>query len=265
MADSFYPQISGGTVAQYPIRKQRNYRTIKNTLSDGRLILLPDRSAKRVMWNLSYSNLDRNDIEALAAHYRLCHGPLSSFTFLDPTSNMFVLSEDLTTAPWLQQNQISIEVESESFQGKYRTFRLINRGQAPADLYQSFRVPTNFFFTFSMYVKSQEDAQITIFRRGSTAAIIQQHGSNSVWRRIHSQGRLQESALSLEAGLTLSPGQQIEVCCLQLEPQIGASDYRSTGTQAGVYRAARYSMNEFLFGVDAVDLYSTNIFIESAE
>src|ERR1700761_8140534 len=101
MASLFYPQLTSGAVAQYPIRKIRSVRTIKNVLLDGSMILFSDPDGAQLLWELSYTGLSDVDVQALQAHFNSCVGPFHAFTFIDPTDNMLVSSSDLTAAPWV--------------------------------------------------------------------------------------------------------------------------------------------------------------------
>lgn len=265
MAELFFPQLSVGAVAQYPIRKTRTYRTITNTLADGRLILYPDPSARRVQWELTYANLTIDDIQALQNHYRLCNGQLQTFTFLDPTGNLFTQSEALSKSPWLQQSQISVNLAGNDAPIPQTTFTLTNGGQASADLYQSFTLPANYVYSLSLYVRTSQPSQIGLFRRGSSVQESKQFVCGSSWQRVCLSGALPDRSLTLDAGITLSAGQQIEVCGLQFEPQVAPSDYRPTGSHSGLYPTARYGMNEMLISADAPGLYSTALLVESPE
>src|SRR5437764_10473109 len=108
MPKLYFPQLATGAVAQYPIRKMKLVRTIKNVLSDGTMILYPDAHAARLVWELSYTNLSMSEVEAIQAHFNTCVGRFHAFTFIDPTDNMLLSSSDLTTLPWQTSSPIHI-------------------------------------------------------------------------------------------------------------------------------------------------------------
>ena|SRR5438270_11300039 len=89
MADLFYPELMTGVYAQYPIRKSLVSRAIRNLMLDGSIIAAPDYGANRIVWNLSYLELSTSDCDLLRQFYESCVGGLHSFTFIDPTDNMF--------------------------------------------------------------------------------------------------------------------------------------------------------------------------------
>src|SRR4051794_20474681 len=137
MADLFYPQLTSGALAQYPLRKTRIARTIKNILPDGNMIVLPDSGARRTIWQLQYSNLSFADIQALQSHFKACKGPLSAFTFIDPTGNMLVSSTDLTTAVWQKSSLLQIQTGTTDPFGGTTAQTITNYGQNTQELNQT--------------------------------------------------------------------------------------------------------------------------------
>ena len=265
MAEIFFPQLGTGVVAQYPIRKSRFFRTIKNILPDGRMILLPDTSAGRLQWELNYSNISGNDAEALQAHFRICNGPFRRFTFLDPTENLLSFSCDFDATVWLKGNSIQVENAISDPLGGQQGFRLTNNSQASADLYQILAIPTSFFYCLSVYVRTSATSQLSLFRRGQNDNHRETYASKPYWTRVSLRGALAEQTSTLSTGLTLAPGQQVEVFGIQLEAQLAASEYRPTNLKGGVHSNAHLGMEELVLTAEGPDSYSTTVFVESAE
>ena len=63
----YYPQLSTGTLAQYPLRKTVLKRTIVNDCLDSRTVKLADVPAGLVQWQLNYSGLTEVEWNALKA------------------------------------------------------------------------------------------------------------------------------------------------------------------------------------------------------
>ena len=96
MANYYFPQLSSGTVAQYPFRKARVVRTITNALPSGEFIVGPDADGSRMVWQLGYSALSAQEANALSTFFNACQGRLRAFTFIDPAENMLTSSSDLS-------------------------------------------------------------------------------------------------------------------------------------------------------------------------
>src|SRR5580704_12020987 len=96
----YYPQLSTGAVSQFPVTRSANMRTVSNQLASGFTIRMADTGAQKVQWQLRYSSLtdaERSSIESL---FESSEGQLNTFTFLDPTDNLLMWSEDWTQTVW---------------------------------------------------------------------------------------------------------------------------------------------------------------------
>lgn len=264
MGNLFFPQLSSGALAQYPIRKTRIGRTIKNILPDGTMILYPDLSALLMGWQLSYTNLSANDSTALQDHFSACAGPVHAFTFIDPTENMFISSSDPGDAPWQVSDLITLAPGGTDPEGGTSAFTMTNTGQAPQEIAQAFTVPSGYQYCFSLYASSVEPGTMAIVRRGSSSQDTTEASIGPCWNRIVSSGRLNDSGTGFTAAICLAPGQQVKVFGLQLEPQISPSAYRSTTQLGGVYANAHWAAERLTVAAEAPDLFSTSFNIEAA-
>lgn len=264
MGSLFFPQLSTGAVAQYPVKKTRLVRTIKNVLPDGSMLLAPDPNGGDAIWQLSYTGLEIGDIQALQTHFVACAGPFRAFTFIDPTENMLVWSSDLTSAPWISATPVQIEPGLTDPDGGTAGFTVTNVAQASVQISQTLSVPANYQYCFSVYVNSAQPAEIVLTRSGAS---VQQGTSfvvGSQWNRIWSSGQLQDSGTELAVGLYLAPGQQIGLYGLQLEPQLLPSRYRPTGSLGGVFSNAHWGVDQLTTTAEAPGLYSTSFSIEAS-
>ena len=166
MAELFYPQLTSGALAQYPLQKTQVTRTIKNVLPDGNMVLLPDSGAKRTLWQLQYSNLSLADVQLLQSHFTACKGPLSAFTFIDPTANMLMSSSDLTTAAWQKSGLLQVQANIVDPFGGTAAYLITNDGQNAQELSQILQVPANYQYCFSLYAAAVQQTMLTLFQRG---------------------------------------------------------------------------------------------------
>src|SRR5581483_3892494 len=95
-----YPQLTTGTLTQFPVQKRRRLRTLVNTLADGGCLKLADPAAEITEWQLKYSDLSDQEAVALQQFFQAAEGSLQAFTFLDPTVNLFSWSDCLDHADW---------------------------------------------------------------------------------------------------------------------------------------------------------------------
>jgi hypothetical protein len=263
MANLFYPQLASGALAQYPIRKTRLARTIKNVLGDGTMILNADPNGARLIWQLSYLELSTADAQALQTHFNACAGPFHAFTFIDPTDNMLASTSDLTNAAWNTSSLITIEGNITDPEGGSGAFSATNTGQANQEIGQTLSVPAGYQYCFSIFVTSAQASSIELIRRGASVEQTDNLAIGPTWTRIVSSGRLDDSGTNFSIAVSLAAGQQVQLYGFQLEPQIAPSRYRPTGT-GGVYTNAHWATDQLIVSADAPNLFSTSFNIETA-
>ena len=263
MGSLFFPQLSSGAIAQYPIRKTRVTRSIINSLADGTIVASPDPSASKLIWELSFTQLSTTDVTALQAHFLACCGPYHAFTFIDPTDNMLVSSADLTTASWQKDPQLQVTSNAADAIGGNNAFVLTNNSAAVQSLSQQLTVPAGYQYCFSFWVQSTSSSVVAVSRQGASAGAADQLPSGNKWSRVISSGRLNDTGDQLTVGLNLSPGQQVIVFGLQLEAQIQPSPYHATFSTGGVYPGARWVSDSLPISLDAPGLFSTEFSIKT--
>src|SRR5450631_1958650 len=141
MANLVFPQLTSGALAQFPIRKQKFARTVKNVLQDGTLILYPDPHGNRIVWELKYLDLSVADAQALQSHFESCAGPLRAFTFIDPTENMLGQSADLAASAWDCAPGLKLAAGDSDPAGGTGAYTLANTAQAAGAISQTLAVP----------------------------------------------------------------------------------------------------------------------------
>lgn len=264
MANLFFPQLPSGALAQYPIKKTRLVRTIKNVLADGNMILLPDPDGARVIWQMAYTDLSASDASVLQNHFSACVGSFHGFTFIDPTDNMLVSSSDLTATAWQMSSLIQLSSGLADPQGGTAAFTAVNGGQVSQLISQTLIVPAGFQYCFSLYATSAQPSELVLLRSGPATSQSTVVSVGSEWSRVISSGQLNDPGTSFTVALSLGPGQQVGLYGPQLEPQILPSRYRATAETGGVYPNAHWGMDQLAISADAPNLFSTAFSIETA-
>ena len=89
-----FPQLVTGASALYPVTKSSIQRTVVNTLGDGSTVVFADPDAAAMAWELHASGLTLAEWNAIEALFQATSGMWQTFTFLDPTGNLLLQSED---------------------------------------------------------------------------------------------------------------------------------------------------------------------------
>ncbi|HMF74217.1 MAG TPA: hypothetical protein VK604_01005 [Bryobacteraceae bacterium] len=266
MPELFFPQLTSGASAQYPIGKSRFIRTIQNVMADGSFYAKQDPGAGRLQWEFSYVDLSFVDITALQAHFDSCAGPVRGFTFIDPTDNMLASSADFTNSAWKQMpiaGLITLQPLAADPFGGNGAFTATNTSQVVQEITQEFTVPANCQYCLSVYARSQDLPSITLRRSGEVLSETTTYSVGPAWTRVVSRGRLNDAGTKLTVAIGLASGQAL-LYGPQLEAQPAPSRYCSTTNAGGVYPNAHWAVEELAIVAEAPNLYSVSFTIETA-
>jgi hypothetical protein len=230
-----YPQLATGALSQFPVQKRRRLRTIVNTSLDGRAIKLADPGAETTEWQLAYAGLTDSEVTALQQFFAASEGSLNSFTFLDPTGNLFAWSDQLSNAAWTAGPFLSLTGGIADPAGGMNGWHLANSGEGAQNVSQTLSAPAGYMYCFSVFARSLQGTTVTVLH--GTNRINQILGTN--WSRIIVAASGDASAESIAFGVEVPAGESADVFGMQVEPQGGASLYKAT-TVGGVYENARF-------------------------
>jgi hypothetical protein len=239
-----FPQLSTGATAQYPIRRRRSERTILNLSDDGSVIALWDQSASQVKWDLQYTGLTDAEVANLVSFYELCEGPLQSFLFLDPASNLFSYSEDFTQPAWQANSLLALTAGFNDPYNTNRATQVWNTSLGELSLTQTVEIPGSVSSAFSVYARANQPSNATLTKTdGSTlqSTVLQ---VSSAWTRFSLNSAFASSiSTSCNFSILLQPGQSIDLFGFQLEPQPLPGTYIMNSSQTGLYPNTRFNGN----------------------
>jgi hypothetical protein len=265
MPELFFPQLTSGASAQYPIGKSRFIRTIQNVMADGSFYAAADPGAGRRQWQFSYSDLSFADVTALQGFFDLCQGPVQPFTFIDPTDNMLVESVDFTRAPWQPAaGLITLQSGVADPFGGTGAFTATNTSQIAQEIAQILTVPANYQYCFSVYARSEGISSVALTRVGMLPGETITCSLGPAWTRLVSTGHLNDGGTQLTVDIGLLPGQRVSLYGPQLEAQLAPSRYRSTTNIGAIYSNAHWAIEELPIVAEAPNLYSVSFTIEAA-
>jgi hypothetical protein len=229
-----YPQLSSGSLAQFPIGKKQLQRTVVNAALDGSAIRLADPNGASTQWVLSYAGLTDSEREALEAFFEAAEGSLNSFTFLDPTANLLAWSDQLTNPVWQAAPLLTVTGGLADPSGGTLGWELANSGAGVQGISQTLQAPAGYQYCFSVYLCGDEPATVTLLAGGMEVV----QPVTTVWTRSMLPVTGDATASSIMFGIQLPAGATLYVYGMQVEAQAGPSEYKSS-TNGGVYPNAR--------------------------
>lgn len=264
MPNFTFPQLSSGSIAQFPLAKWLTYHVVLNTTEDGQSFSYYDPTSGRVFWNLSFTNLTQTEASQLQELYDGCLGRWAPFLFLDPTDNLLSYSADLTNAVWSAPPGVTVTAQIADPLGGTGAFQLTNQSQAVAIFNQTIAAPPNYSYAFSAFVRANSSGMCSLVTGGNGDEAAEQVSLTTNWARVSTSPELATSGASVSFGFQLQPGQLIQVFGPQCEAQPEPSEYyRPTYGTGGVYTNAYFAMEAFTVSADAPGQFSTLISIEA--
>ena len=233
---TFFPQLSSGATGQFPIKRQRQARTVVNQTCQSYSIKLADAGAATTEWHLAFDELTDQELAALEALFQASEGRLTSFTFVDPTDNLLAWSEQQDQPIWQADPLLTLTGNMQDPFGGNAAFAIANSGGAVQVLQQSIDAPASLYYCLSVYARSDQSTRLWLVRESETEA----RSIGTDWRRLTSAGQLTSESEAVSFGVALDPGGIVQVFGIQVEAQPGASLYKKTAERGGVYPNARF-------------------------
>ena len=254
-----FPQLSTGASSQYPIRKRTATRTIRNRCLDGREIKLADPAGSRIEWQLTYRELVDTEIASLLDFFAQAEGRLGRFTFLDPTDNLLVWSENFDAAVWQRDALLEVSGEAGDPMGSTAAFHVVNTTAAPLRIRQTLNIPGTYHYALSVWVRSDEGCEVSLLRGAQwTRRLVR-----TDWNRVVFATNSDNAETAVAFGIEVAPGSAIDVFGAQLEPQVGASAYKKTTSAGGVYPATRFRDNALVVSMPGPGRHNCTIHLRT--
>ncbi len=252
----YFPQLASGAVSQFPCRKHVQQRTLVNVLADGSEVKLFDPGACRVEWDIDLASLTQGEWDAVRELFAAAQGQLGTFTFLDPFGNLLSWSEQPGAAAWARDAGLTLTGGLADPQGGTGTTRIANSSGTPRNVAQTAAVPSWYRYCFSVWARSDVAGLATLFVSAGTETTQQNLAVGPAWRRLVLGAQLTTQQGTATFGVTIPGGATVELFGFQAEAQVGASSYKATGAQSGVYANVSFLNDVLAMTSEAPAIYS---------
>jgi hypothetical protein len=236
----YYPQLTTGSVSQFPVGRAMQLRTLTNQMLGGDNIRAVDTGAGAIRWQLKYTGLTDAEWSAIDQLFEAAEGQLSTFTFLDPTDNLLLWSEDWTQSVWNADPLIALGTGVQDPLGANNAIHVTNSAQTTQRVLQTTAGPSPFQYCLSLYLRSDAACvvDLVISTAGQDWTSPASVGPN--WTRVIASVALTATQDGVSFGIQLPPGVLVYAFGAQAEAQPGAGLYKKTTDLAGVYSSARF-------------------------
>jgi len=257
-----FPQLTTGAAALYPVTKQGLQRTVVNALADGSTVVYADPDGAIAGWALRATGLTLAEWNAIESLFQQTAGMAGTFTFLDPVGNLLLQSENFSAGAWTAGALVQLTAGIGDPFGTTRATRLVNTGQASAGVTQILNVPGNFQYCLSAWARTTSGSAVTLVVANTSKSF----AAGTQWTRVYfSSNPGQAGATTVTFGAQVVAGGSVELFGMQVEAQLGPSDYKITGGAGGVYPNARFGSDQITVTAQGTDVYDAVIQIVSTE
>jgi len=226
-------------------------RTVANQLASGFTIRMADTGAQKVRWQLRYSSLTDGERSSIEGLFEAAEGQLNTFTFLDPTDNLLMWSEDWTQAVWTADPLLQVAGAMQDPLGSSDAMQLTNTGQATQQIVQNTTAPSSFLYCYSVYVRSNVPTTIQLAVAAAGQTSLTPVIASASWTRTLASGRLSVLQDGVSFGVQVPAGGQVDVFGAQVEAQPEAGLYKKTIDRGGVYSNTRFASDLLAFTANA--------------
>jgi hypothetical protein len=260
-----FPQLSTGASGLYPLTKTSRQRTVVNTLGDGKTDVYADPDFLSLGWELRAKGLTAAEWGAIEALFQATSGMWQAFTFLDPVGNLIAESESFGASAWTNGALIDLTAGAIDPFGTTRATLVVNAGQGIEGVVQGLPVPGNFHYCLSVWARTDSATSVTLSISTTGGSATKTFALGAQWARVSLAANLGQNTTLVTFAAQLVAGGTIDLFGMQVEAQLGASDYKQTGTSGGVYPNARFGADKITVTSQGMDVYDAVIQIVNTE
>ncbi len=259
----YFPQLTTGAVAQFPVSKRRVRRTVLGEAVDGRQVKLADIGMNLAEWQIRLTGLSESEASAIEVLFRASEGRLKDFVFLDPMANLLAHTENLTQSVWQRGPLMNIAGGIADPHGTARAARLVNGGGVDGQVGQEIAGPGNYHYCFSCWARSGAGSVVELRRVAGPLSAGESFALGPAWRRVVLSGRLETIATPVRFEIRLPPAATVDVFGVQVEAQPAPSPYKKNAARGGVHTGATFAQDDLAVTADGVNQFSAHVRIVS--
>jgi hypothetical protein len=225
---------------------------------------MSDPGAARVRWQLQYLGLTDGERSSIEQLFEAAEGRLTTFTFLDPTDNLLMWSEDYTKSVWTVDPLLQVTSGIADPFGSTGAMQLTNTAQVPQSATQSIGAASWFQYCLSVYLRCDSPLTIQLVLSAAGQELRSAIPVGTVWARAVKTGSIPSNLDVVSFRLELPAGARVSAFGAQVEPQLASGHYKKTLDRAGVYSGTRFDSDSLTLTTDAPNRHSCSVSLVSS-
>src|SRR5579883_34351 len=246
----YFPQLVTGSVSQFPIQRSVQSRTITNELLGGENIRAADPGASTVRWQLQYAGLTDAEWLSIAQLFQAAEGQFDTFTFLDPSDNLLVWSEDWTQRGWSADPLLTVGIGAQDPFAGSNAIQLTNNAQTTQRMKQAIGGPSWFQYCFSVFLRTDAACQVQLVCSTGSQEVATAVAVGATWNRASGSAALSVVQDGVTFSIEVPAGARVYGFGAQVEAQLAPGTYKKTTDLGGVYANARFDSDVLVRAVD---------------
>jgi hypothetical protein len=230
-----FPQLSSGAVAQMPLKRRTEYRTLLNQSLDGNEVRVADARFVGRTWQLPLQSLSDQEWQVIQTLFAATEGQLQTFLFLEPGGNLLEWSEDFIEAAWVAAG-VTITGGITDPTGGAAASELTGAGTVS----QSLNIPAAYRYAASIWARTSQPGASLQLSDGASQQASAAFVGDGQWRRYTLSTGWAGSSQTVIFTVATGGAATLDIYGAQLEAQPQASAYKQTFQQSGVHLAARF-------------------------
>jgi hypothetical protein len=210
---------------------------------------------------LSLTDAEQAAMEQL---FEAAEGRLQTFTFLDPTANLLMWSEDWTKQAWARDPLLQLAAGGTDPFGGNGAMQITNTAQTVQEVVQSLSGASWFQYCFSVYLRCDSPSTIQLVQSTSGEVARIAIAVGSAWTRFVKSGSLDAQHDGISFGVELPAGVRINAFGAQVEAQMAPGAYKKTTDHTGVYAKTRFESDSLPITTDAPNQNSCTVNLVSS-
>lgn len=261
MLMSFFPQLSTGAMSQYPLYRRQAFRTVVNSLADGREVKSFDPFSSTLNLSLYFNGLSDSEMHALEVFFEEREGRRLSFGLLDPGLNLLRWSEDFSRNAWIIGPGLAMSTEQRDPWGTQRASSIVNRSAGTQGIVQVLTAPGHYTYSMSVWLRSDKSSTVALCATSGgftqNLVVVTAH----TWQRYHLAVKLPSESTSVGFALELPAGGEVCAVGAQVDAQPAPSAYRRSTSRHGVHLNARFAMDSLIRRTNGQNDHSTSVLL----
>ena len=237
-----FPLIADCAGIQLPLKRSwdQGATALLTPGADWHLRKLP--TGESTGWHLRFGALTAAEAARLTEFHAQVRGAYRCFRFCDPLRNLLAWSEEIARPPWSVPNGVSVTALMNPIEGVLTGAVVVNQSSEECVLSQTVDCSAALPYSFSVSAQGTPGREFALLIENQRRSF----GTSQQWRKSVFASAPGGESESVQFGIAIPSGVQLELSGLHAEAGVCQPVYRRSDGLQGVVSNARFSSDELV-------------------